>query len=102
MQRGLPELRRRAAESLTKGGSEMTVAREAQAYAEGGEVIILRKEIQHHESDSVWQTHLPLRPGEGHEAWTFTFMSDGKQRSERILKMTRLICGLYNARNHPV
>src|SRR5260370_9095594 len=22
--------------------------------------------------------------GEGHEAWTFTFMSDGKQRSERI------------------
>src|ERR1700736_1585822 len=24
--------------------------------------------------------------GEGHEAWTFTFMSDGKQRSERIPK----------------
>src|ERR1700732_1352012 len=24
--------------------------------------------------------------GEGHEAWTFTFMSRGKQRSERIPK----------------
>ena len=46
MQRRLPELRGRAPVGLAEGGAEMAVAGEAEVQAQGGQVVILREEVE--------------------------------------------------------